>query len=676
MVFATALVLMMTAVQPDWPALPAADDTVEIPAQEWPLRPGSRRIRILVRYPGGKLGNVNAKTGIFLTLHNWGGTDCVGTADPRVLANELNVIALCVNYLQSGRKDSVEGPEPYDFGYLQALDALRAVYLVINDHRTHKRPWATGRIYATGGSGGGNVALMANKLGPRTFAAVVDLCGMAKLSDDSAYHLLGGNSLNARYSRDPKSPNYLSLDHQELRFVGNPEHLAVMKRLGTTARVVVVHGVDDATCPYADAVEMVGWMKREGINVEPRWITKKDLDGKVFTSSGHPLGDRTKIVLRVLDRDHVREGPSDFDRKEEIHYPTSNGAFVISYADGPPVGRFEPKPRPIHYPDHTDLTHYRDREGKSYPIASVKNWETRRRHLIENLQRVMGPLPSPLHRVPLDVRIVEEKRIGTLIRRKLTFQSDPIGRVPAYLFVPAERPTKPRHAMLCLHQTTAVGKDEPAGVRGDPHLKYALELAERGYVVLAPDYPSFGEHMFDFKTRTDYVSGTMKAIWDNVRAVDVLETVPEVDPTRIGVIGHSLGGHNAMFTAVFEPRLRVIVSSCGFTTFRKDDLPSWTGPTYMPRIRTEFGSDAKRVPFDFQEIVAAFAPRPFLACAAEKDDDFDVSGVRDVMTAARPIYRLYGSERGLAAYYSPGKHSFPTEMRKEAYEFLHSHLSK
>jgi dienelactone hydrolase len=206
-------------------------------------------------------------------------------------------------------------------------------------------------------------------------------------------------------------------------------------------------------------------------------------------------------------------------------------------------------------------------------------------------------------------------------------------------------------------------------------MQYALDLANRGYVAIVPDYPSLGEHKYDFKANAEFASGTMKAIWDNIRAVDVLESLPEVDAQRIGVIGHSLGGHNGMFTAVFEPRIKVIVSSCGFTTFRKDDLPSWTGPRYMPRIQTEFGNDVNRVPFDFQELVAAFAPRPFLACAAEHDGDFDVSGVRDVMNAAAAIYKLYGVPDHLAAYYPPTQHAFPVDARRRAYVFLDRFLT-
>jgi dienelactone hydrolase len=328
----------------------------------------------------------------------------------------------------------------------------------------------------------------------------------------------------------------------------------------------------------------------------------------------------------------------------------------------------------VAYPDHTDVTHYRDAKGQLTPIKTVADWQTRRRHILENMQRVMGPLPGRARRAPIDVKVVEEKRIGKLVRRKITFQSDPDDRVPAYVFLPADAPKHKLPAMLCLHQTTAGGKDEPAGIAGSPELRYALDLAERGYIAIVPDYPSFGEHKFDFKKKPAYASGTMKAIWDNIRAIDVLETLPEADAKRIGVIGHSLGGHNAMFTAAFEPRIRVIVSSCGFTTFRKDDMPSWTGPRYMPRITSQFGNDAKKVPFDFQEIVAAFAPRPFLACAAEKDHDFDVSGVRDVMQSAAAIYKLHDATANLTAFYPPGPHAFPPAARKRAYEFLDRHL--
>lgn len=669
-----------------WPAVPERDGPAEIPAQEWPQRPGPRTIKVLVHYPGGTLDSVTPRTGIMLTLHNWGGVDCVGTADPVQLAKRFNVIALCVNYLQSGRQDSIEKPEPYDFGYLQALDALRALFFVFDGLKQRDRPFATGRIYATGGSGGGNVTLMANKLAPRTFACIIDMCGMARLSDDIAFDLPGGSSLNARWSRDAGSPNYLSADEQQLRFVGSLDHLAVMRQFGTRTNVIVVHGADDATCPFADAREMVANMQSSRINVEPRFIHKTDLDGTVFTSSGHPLGNRTQIVFQVADRYLLPDSPTaaeraipcDFERRDEaVRYRTTNGEFVISYRQGFPVGRFERYPEPPLYREHQDLTYYLDVAGARHAVQKPTEWEIRRRQIVGNMERVMGRLPGPEFRVPLDVRPLEEVRIGNLVRRKISFQSDPDDRVTAYLFLPDPTTQKPaaRSAVLCLHQTFGGGKAEPAGLAGDNNLHYALHLAERGFITLAPDYPSLGEHAYDFKPEHGYASGTMKAVWDNMRAVDLLQSLSEVDPDRIGVIGHSLGGHSAMFTAAFDPRIKAIVSSCGFTRFHKDDLPSWTGPRYMPRIADVYQNAADQVPFDFTEIIGSFAPRPFLACAAEQDSDFDVGGVRDAMASGRVAYELFDAADRLQAYYPKTGHAFPPDARKVAYEFLERHLN-
>jgi dienelactone hydrolase len=678
---------------PVWPMLPAVDGAVELPAQEWPARPGDRRVRVLVHYPQSTLESVGPRTGVMLTLHNWGGTDCVGTANPRRLAATLNVVALCVNYVQSGPKDSIQGPEPYDYGYLQSLDALRALWWTCDRLPAQGRPFAGGRLFCTGGSGGGNVTLMAHKLAPRTFACVVDMCGMKKLSDDIAFHLPGGSDLNARYSREPSHPNYLSPDHQELRLLAHRGHLSRMKELGGRTKVVVVHGREDVTCPFADAEEMAAAMTLEGLDVEPRFIGREQIDGVAFKSAGHSLGDRTEIVFKVAG-DYLREGgpksleradPTDFQRRETLLFPTANGRFAIDYTQGYPVGRFERLAPLPDYPDRTHLLEYRGDDGTPRPVASVADWSHRREHIVRHFERVVGPFPGPLRRGPLEVQVLEESRRDGIVARKLSYRSDDDDRVTAWLLIPEATALLP--AVLCLHQTTAVGKDEPTGRGGDAEMRYALELTRRGFVTLSPDYPSLGEHPYDFAPKRGYVSGTMKAVWDNSRAVDLLETLPMVDPKRIGCIGHSLGGHNAIFTAVFEPRLRAIVSSCGFSTLSKDDVPSWTGPRYMPRIASDFGSDAQRVPFDFPELLAAIAPRPFLAVAATRDSDFDVSGVRDALELAKPIYTLFDSPLPvdavapttppkalapdrLTGFYPEAPHSFPEPARKRAYEFL------
>lgn len=320
--------------------------------------------------------------------------------------------------------------------------------------------------------------------------------------------------------------------------------------------------------------------------------------------------------------------------------------------------------------DRSDLLKLRDRSGKETRITTVRDWNTCRIHILGTMQSVMGSFPGPEKRVPLDVRIESETDAGVFIRKKLTYASAPGERVPAYLLVPKERKGK-SPAILALHQTVQIGKDEPVGLGGKPDLWYGKELAERGYVVLAPDYPTLGEHEIDVYAK-GWKSGSMKAIWDNMRGVDLLQSLAEVDPKRIGALGHSLGGHNTLFTAAFDTRIQALVSNCGFCSFSKyygGDLTGWTGPRYMPRIKTRFPTPDK-MPFDFQEVVAAIAPRAFLAVAPERDSNFAVAGVREVIDAAMPVYKLFGKPERLKALYPDCEHEWPKPMREEAYRWL------
>ena len=132
-----------------------------------------------------------------------------------------------------------------------------------------------------------------------------------------------------------------------------------------------------------------------------------------------------------------------------------------------------------------------------------------------------------------------------------------------------------------------------------------------------------------------------------------------------------------MFTAAFEPRIKVLVSNCGFTRFHKyyeGKLAGWTSDRYMPKIKHDYGESPDKVPFDFPEIVAAFAPRPFLASAPVRDANFEVSGVRETIAAALPIYDLYGRSERLQANYPECEHDFPADARETAYRFFDTYL--
>lgn len=293
-----------------------------------------------------------------------------------------------------------------------------------------------------------------------------------------------------------------------------------------------------------------------------------------------------------------------------------------------------------------------------------------RREALRKMEEAMGPLPKLDQRQSLAVETLLTEDAGSYVRTKLTYQPETGRKVYAWLLVPKNGGRRP--AVLCLHQTTRLGKDEPIGAGPNDNLHYAKELAERGWVVLVPDYPSFGDDKTDFERDVygrGYQSGTMYGIVNHIRGVDLLAAHPRVDRRRIAVIGHSLGGHNALFLAAFDERIRAVVTSCGFTAFAKyygGDLKGWTSARYMPRIASEYGNSPQRVPFDFTDVLLAIAPRPVFVNAPMRDSNFDASGVDDVVNAVRarfPAFRL-------VVQHPECGHDFPFSVRRQAYEFL------
>jgi acetyl esterase/lipase len=297
----------------------------------------------------------------------------------------------------------------------------------------------------------------------------------------------------------------------------------------------------------------------------------------------------------------------------------------------------------------------------------------------------MGALPHRSQLGPLEVREHERLEGDGYTRLTISFLAEVGDRVPAYLYLPASpasgqdggvEPKRP--AMLALHQTSPWAKGEVAGEGTTPNQAYGLELARRGYVVLAPDYPSFGDYPYDFALDR-YASGSMKGVFNHMRAVDLLTSRPEVDPERIGAIGHSLGGHNAMFAGVFDERLKVVVSSCGWTPFHdyySGKIEGWTSSRYMPWLRDVYGLDPDRAPFDFYELVGALAPRAFFSSSPTADSNFDVAGVRKAVAEAQKVYDLLGASKQLQLRTPEAEHDFPLNVRAEAYAFIDSVLGQ
>lgn len=325
--------------------------------------------------------------------------------------------------------------------------------------------------------------------------------------------------------------------------------------------------------------------------------------------------------------------------------------------------------------DRKNLLLYRTAKGEIQTATTVEEWLHRRKEILDGMQQVTGSLPGKEKRIPLEIEVTEQTVEDSYVRRLITYSPEPNSIVPAYLLIPKEALNSEKQfpGVLCLHQTHPLGHKVVVGLGNSPNDEYAVDLVKRGFVCLAPAYPRLANYQPNLKS-LGYESGTMKAIWDNIRGLDLLESLPFVKKGEFGAIGHSLGGHNAIFTAVFDERIKVIVSSCGFDSFldyKGGDIRGWTSDRYMPKL---LNYKLEEIPFDFYGLIGALAPRSCFVNAPFYDDNFKWRSVFQIEEAAAKIYNLYRAPKNLRIEHPKTAHQFPIEMREAAYRILEEKL--
>lgn len=314
-------------------------------------------------------------------------------------------------------------------------------------------------------------------------------------------------------------------------------------------------------------------------------------------------------------------------------------------------------------------------------IDGIAAWEQKRSRIAAVLAQLMGE-PNGLKAGKPEAEVLGEETLSDHVRRHVRIRSEADDWIPAYVLLPKNLPAGPSPVMICLHQTVAQGKDEPCGIKGSPDLAFALQLVRRGYVCIAPDVIGFGERIppgsppyhdsAAFYRKHPKWSFFGKMNWDAARIVDWLEAQPFADPLQIGCIGHSHGAYGSLMAAAFEPRISLAIASCGFTTLRADPAPNrWSHLTALLPQLGEYLPDVAAIPFDWQEICAAIAPRPLYVWYTTKDDIFPKTDNLDAMFRdVRGVYGLYGAAGDLAWRSNDGAHSFPSDAREKAYAWL------
>jgi hypothetical protein len=303
-------------------------------------------------------------------------------------------------------------------------------------------------------------------------------------------------------------------------------------------------------------------------------------------------------------------------------------------------------------------------DAEHRPITTVEGWTRRRVELRQAWRAFLGAFPEPQPNNTL--KVINEDRIDGVIRQLVTYESERGLPVEAYLLRPAV-PGRGRPGVVVFHSTAAWTIRQPAGLEGPEALHIGLYLARRGYVTFCPrnflwqyGRPDRLESAVDWlRQRHPGVSGMAKMLFDASRAVDLLSSQPDVDPRRIGAIGHSLGAKEVLYLAAFDERVRASVSSEGGIGL---GFSNWEAPWYL-------GETIQRPGFslDHGQVLAMCAPRAFLLIGGQSAD-----GDRSwpYVAEAMPVWKLSGAAEAIGLFNHRQGHAFPAVAQTHSYEWL------
>lgn len=301
-------------------------------------------------------------------------------------------------------------------------------------------------------------------------------------------------------------------------------------------------------------------------------------------------------------------------------------------------------------------------------IQTVGDWEKQRAELRRQLLEMLGLDPLPA-RTPLRARITGQLERDAYRVEKVIFQSFPGLYVTGNLYVPKNsEKAQPTILYLCGHSPN------PRGAKVE-YQDRAIWFASHGYPCLVLDTLEFGEvagihhgthnlNMWHWLSLGYTPAGV--EVWNAIRALDYLETRPEVDPKRIGLSGISGGGAMTWYTAAVDERVAVAVPVCSTFTYGSQ-AHHWIASGQCDCIYYH-----NTYLWDFPIVAALIAPRPLLIISGQKDTIFPPDGYHAVFERARRIYELYakGNSDRIREVDDNVGHSDPPLFLREARQWM------
>ena len=318
-------------------------------------------------------------------------------------------------------------------------------------------------------------------------------------------------------------------------------------------------------------------------------------------------------------------------------------------------------------------------------VETAEDWAAHRKVLWRRYMDLLRDEYKP-SRVPLELETHESVIVDDLYERRLiSYAVEADERAHAYLGIPIER-DGPLPAVVALHGTFDHGKEQAAGLIDNPNKAYLDHLCRRGYVVIAPDHfvaghriPAEGSYetgVFHVKHPEWTAVGTFT--FEHSIAIDVLQSLDEVDGEHIGALGHSLGGHGTMFLAAYDDRIKAAAGNCAASFFRHNPgVEHWSRDhwyVYFRHIRPGL-LKGELPPIDFHEIMALTAPRAYLDVAGLNDGRPLTQRQRVLMLMkVMDVYELMGVPENFAFYMHGRGHSVEHESRALIYAWMDTHL--
>ncbi len=318
-------------------------------------------------------------------------------------------------------------------------------------------------------------------------------------------------------------------------------------------------------------------------------------------------------------------------------------------------------------------------------VTSLTDWSARRAVLKTRYLELLRDDRKP-EKPALNVEVHETTEVeGQYRRLSVSYSVEADERAHAYVGIPLHLDGKVP-AIVALHGTHKDGMRMTAGLVDNPDNAYLDHLCRRGFVVIAPEHFVSGQRIppeGSYETGRFYKkhpewNAVGKFTYEHAIAIDVLETLPEVDTTKIGAMGHSLGGHGTFFLAAYDERVKAAASNCSASFFRHNKgVEHWARDhwyVYFKQIRAGLLA-GDLPPIDFHEIIALIAPRAFLDVSALNDGDPLTQRQRVLMLMKiADVYQLAGKPENFSFYVHGRGHSVPHESRALMYAFLEAHL--